>query len=147
MKKRLIVILVVIISFCCTGCGDFQRSYDEFKLREINSNPSGYPHYIFEKNIDPDMVFEQQSAKYPDGYRLYGDTQNGQWNDFSFGSTAGYGLDGWITAVYACFSKEGMGDAKLNIYFNYTVASTGERKEEVWEVDFGQEPFEDRREK
>lgn len=94
------------------------------------------------------MIMSHISDKEPNGYDLKGQSHvMGFWGaihilDFDDNNQD---IDLYISASFCCYSKEGMGDTKLNIYFNYTVASTGERKEEVWEVDFGQEPYEDKR--
>ena len=153
MKKRTLPILIVFISIFLFSCKpiveysvpEFEYDYDKFYLSDISENAVGLPTYVFLKKIYNDFVDEKQSVKNPEGYRLYGDTmQIGQWDYLGIGYDS-YSGEKEILAQFICFSQDGMGDTKLNIYFNYTVASTGERKEEVWEVDFGQKPYEDKR--
>lgn len=161
MKKRIIAIIVLIFSICCMGCREFEYGYDKFYLEEVGTYGGSTPIYYFVKKIDSDIIFEPYDRfDCPQGYRLYGDScpqgkpfdeailLSGNWDYLSIhNKDLSDGDSPIIRARFICYSKEGMGDTKLDIYFNYTVASTGERKEEVWEVDFGQEPFEDKREK
>lgn len=145
MKKRITILLLSIVCIFCIGCGDFERGYDKFSLRTIGSQGVGWTYYAFEKNIDDDIIVELKSAKYPNGYELYGEGCSlGQWEYVLIGHNGNF-INMYIDAKFLCKPNESMGDTKLNIYFNYTVASTGERKEEVWEVDFGQKPYEDKR--
>lgn len=145
MKKRIIAIILLVLSFLCVGCKkEFEYSYDKFCLKSVGTYGKICPRYTFIKRVYADMVFEDYAIANPNGYELYGETQNGHWEHLSVGPLNRLN-DPEILACYVCYSEEGMGDTKLNIYFNYTVASTGERKEEVWEVDFSQEPYEDKR--
>lgn len=149
MKKRVVALLLVLVSVLFVGCKkEFVYGSDKFYLEEVGTYGKLVPRYSFRKKIDPDMIFELYSLKNPNGYQFYGGTDSlGHWEDLSIGNDAPTyeKTDPYLHATFVCYSKEGMGDAKLNIYFNYTVASTGERVEEVWEVDFGQKPYKDKR--
>ncbi len=150
MKKKFLTILLVSIFLLCVGCdlnvNEFEYGYDKFYLYSVGTYGKSVPRYSFRKKIDADMIFEPYSLKEPTGYELRGYTKNGHWDYLAIQETNMKGVfEPAIAARYVCYSKEGMGDTKLNIYFNYTVASTGERVEEVWEVDFGQKPYKDDR--
>lgn len=152
MKKKLLTILLLFISLLCVGCelnlNEFEYGDDKFYLYSVGTYGKSVPRYSFVKKIDADMIFEPYSLREPTGYELRGCTKNGHWDFFDIqNENSNDGDSPVIRARYVCYSKEGMGDTKLNIYFNYTVASTGERVEEVWEVDFGQKPYKDDREK
>ena len=149
MKKKFLTILLVLLSLLCVGCdlnlNEFEYGYDKFYLYSVGT----HGRYSFRKKIDADMIFEPYARfDCPQGYKLYGDSLSGHWDYLDIqNENLNDGDSPLICARFVCYSEEGMGDAKLNIYFNYTVASTGERVEEVWEVDFGQKPYKDDREK
>ena len=158
MKNKVTAILLVLISVLFVGCTkDFEYSSDKFYLESIVDGSLNTTWYYFRKKIDEDIILESKSKNDKDGYELNGDTNLlGRWDMFiadkadesyEYVPPSDRKPEPYISAGFCCFSKEGMGDAKLNIYFNYTVKSTGERKEEVWEVDFGQKPFKDERKK
>lgn len=143
MKKRLVVIAILLITtLLCLGCGEFEFGSDKFYLESINYGGGDSTWYYFKKKIDKDIIFERQSENETDGYEIKGQPDiMGFW----WLSILDIETDPYISADFCCIYKVGMPADKLNIYFNYTVASTGERKEEVWEVDFGQTPYEDKR--
>ena len=125
------------------GCTKkFEYGSDKFSLESIVDGGLNSTWYYFKKTIDKDTILESKSQNAADGYELKGDTNMlGRWDIYILDKEAAP----YICANFCCYSSADMGDTKLNIYFNYTVASTGERKEEVWQLDFGQEPFEDKR--
>lgn len=129
------------------SCEKFECGYDKFALIEIGNAGAGCTYYLFDKKIEDDIIHEQQSLSNPNGYRLYGETSKlGQWDYVMIGHDGHY-KNMAISAYFLCWPNSNMTKVRLHIYFNYTVASTGERREEVWEVDFGQKPYEDRRDK
>ena len=148
MKRKIIVVLLIAVLSLFMGCTkEFEYGYDKFYLEEVGTYGKLVPRYSFIKKIDSDIMFEPYDGfNCPQGYELYGDSLFGHWDYIGIQNrNLRDGDSPVIRARFVCNSKDGMGDVKLNIYFNYTVASTGERKEEVWELDFGQEPFEDKR--
>lgn len=148
MKKKIIAALLVLVACLFVGCTkDFEYGSDKFYLEEVGTYGKLVPRYSFVKKIDSDMILEPYDRfDCPQGYRLYGDSLSGHWDYMGIhNKDLSEGDSPEIHARFVCYSEEGMGDAKLNIYFNYTVASTGERVEEVWEVDFGQKPYKDKR--
>lgn len=143
MKKRILTIFLVIVSLFLFGCKEFKFGDDKFYLEYIYEGGESSTWYSFYKKIDKDMIMEPLSDAQPDGYKL-----EGKFHIMGFWGSIGIfdkEKSPYICAAFCCFYKVGMGKEVSEIYFNYTVASTGERKEEVWEVDFGQKPFEDKR--
>jgi len=141
LKRKIIAILLVLVSVLFVGCTkDFEYGSDKFSLECILEGGLNTTWYYFRKKIDTDMIMEPKSQDNAEGYELIGQpTVQGFWDVFISDKET----EPYISAGFCGYYS--MGDAKLNIYFNYTVASTGERKEEIWEVDFGQEPYEDKR--
>lgn len=149
-------IVLVLCSIFFLGCGpkEFEYGSDKFSLELILEGGLNTTWYYFRKRIDQDMIIEPKSRENADGYELKGDTNGlGRWDlsildkadeAYEYVSPSDRKPDPYISASFCSFTKD-MGDTKLNIYFNYTVASTGERVEEVWEVDFGQKPYKDKR--
>lgn len=144
MKRKIIAILLISVLLLFAGCTkEFEYGNDKFYLKFIQTGGRNSTWYSFRKKIDKDIIMEPLSDTVPNGYELIGQPH-------MMGFYGSMGIvdeekDPYIDISFCCYYKDGMGDVKLNIYFNYTVASTGERKEEVWELDFGQEPFEDKR--
>lgn len=149
--KKVIAVLFVLVSFLFIGCTkEFEYGSDKFYLETIATGGQKSTWYYFKKKVESDMIFELLSKEEPNGYELSGESYiNGFWGSLTVVHPMNSQLqyDDPYISVGFCSYYGSMGNTKLNIYFNYTVASTGERKEEVWEVDFGQEPFEDKREK
>ena len=144
MKKRLVSVLLALASLLFVGCTkDFEYSYDKFYLESIQVGGQNSTWYSFYKKIDKDMIMEPLSDRKSDGYELEGQSHiMGFWGSIGIFNEE---QEPYICASFCCYYKIGMGKEVSNIYFNYTVASTGERVEEVWEVDFGQKPYKDDR--
>lgn len=144
-KKRVIaaIMYTIIMSLSLVSCGQFQYGADKFYLEMIASGGMNTTWYYFRKQIDSDIILEPKSNNEKDGYELSGD------NFVGLGHFDNIHIENkdsapYISAAFCCYYN-GVGDSPINIYFNYTVKSTGERKEETWKLDFKQEPFEDKR--
>lgn len=143
MKKKISAVLLAIVALFFVGCTkDFEFGSDKFYLEKILDGGQNSVWYYFCKKVDSDMVMDLLSDSNPYGYELVTSHIMGYIGNITIEDK---NKDPYISVGFCCYYKAGMGKEKVKVQFNYTVKSTMERKEEVWELDFGQEPHEDLR--
>lgn len=144
MKKKAYLALVLYTLIIFIGCTKpFEFGSDKFYLESIMNGGQNSTWYYFCKKIDSDMIMEHISDTVVEGYDVQTTNIMGR---IGFVSIEKQDEDPYLYVGFCCFYKSGMGSNKADIIFKYTVKSTMERKEEIWELDFSQKPYKDLRE-